>query len=56
MDRDYTTEKEQKYVELIESLALENNNCKFNQLSSGLMLSNVEVCHETYQDIITTNN
>lgn len=56
VDRDYTTEKEQKYVELIESLALENNNCKFNQLSSGLMLSNVEVCHETYQDIITTNN
>lgn len=56
MDRDYTTEKEQKHIGFIESLTSENNNCKFDQLSSGLTLPSVETCHETYQDIYATSN
>lgn len=56
VDRDYTTEKEQKHIGFIESLTSENNNCKFDQLSSGLTLPSVETCHETYQDIYATSN
>lgn len=56
MDRDYTTEKEQKHIGFIESLTSENNNCKFDQLSSGLTLPSVETCHETYQDIYAASN